>query len=281
MASDTLIYFLCFGSRVYAEMTALCIRSLRSAGRYTGDIVVLTDGSFTSHAAGVRAIAVGAIDDVVAIKLFKSTAPLWHDPTGYARVAVMDIDMLAVADVAPLFEGDDDRVRGMVEEPFNTMLADPCGGALVRLDERAEASRRWGINTGFLCTSGRAFATTMAAWRVAVGEQRELANYWADQPYFNLLVLRGAIAFDAFPRGWIDMPPMYRWFRGDYVAHPDTRLLHLCGHDKHECLAQMRAGMAALEAGLPIGELGARVDAARSWRGRARVAVRAAVRRIR
>ncbi len=277
----TLIYLLSFGSRLYADMTALCIRSLRTAGRYTGDIAVLTDGSFVARGADVSAIRVGAPRGGVAIKCAKSLAPLWLDPGGHDRVAVMDTDMIAVADVAPLLAGDDDRVRGMVEEPFNTMLAPSCGGALLALHERAAASTRWGINTGFLCTSGRAFATAMARWRLAVGAQYELVNEWADQPYFNALVLRGEVEFEALPRGWIDMPPMYRWFRGDYVPHPDTRILHLCGHDKHEGLAQMRAGIAAIEAGLPIAEVGARAHAARSWRSQARDAARKALGRVR
>jgi hypothetical protein len=280
----TLIYLLSFGPRVYAEMTALCIRSLRGAGRYTGDIAVLTDGSFVPRDrgdAGVRAIDVGAVGDPFAIKCLKTAAALWLDPRDYDRAVVMDTDMIAVGDVAPLLAGDDDRVRGMEEEPFNTMLAESCGGGLLALDERAAASRRWGINTGFLCTSGRAFAAMLARWRHAIGAQRELANYWADQPYFNRLVLRGELDFVAYPRGWIDMPPMYRWFRGDYAAHPDTRILHLCGNDKHTNVAQMRAGVAASQAGLPIGEVGARVHAARSWRALARDAVRTFARRIR
>jgi hypothetical protein len=280
----TLVYLLCFGPRVYAEMTALCIRSLRGAGRYAGDIAVLGDGNFAARDRGdpgVRVVDVGSIGNPFAVKCFKTTAALWVDPCGYDRAVVMDTDMIAVGDIAPLFAGDDDRVHGAEEEPFNTMLAESCGGALLALDERPAASRRWGINTGFVCTSGRAFAPTLARWRLAIGAQRELANYWADQPYFNRLVLRGELDFVAYPRGWIDMPPMYRWFRGAYTAHPDSRILHLCGNDNRARIAQMRAGVAASEAGLPIEEVGRRVEAARSWRGLARDAVEAVARRLR
>ncbi|MFF4948671.1 hypothetical protein [Streptomyces chattanoogensis] len=43
-----LIYLLSFGREVYHRMTDICIASLRGPGRFSGDILVVTDGSYVT-----------------------------------------------------------------------------------------------------------------------------------------------------------------------------------------------------------------------------------------
>jgi hypothetical protein len=255
-----LIYLLSFGEPIYARMTALCVHSLRKWGRFRDEIKVFTDGSYRpAPGSDVEACNVGPLTGDLAIKSLKSFIAPAIDAGRYAQIAVMDSDMVAVGDVNELLHTGGPGIQGMREYPFNSMLADSCGGRLLTLPERVRASREWGINTGFLAMDARRFHGNMRAWTRAIRKDAAKANYWADQPYFNALVLRGRLSFRALPRYWIDMPPMYAWFNGRFQLKRATRLLHACGRRKEISLAQMEAVVDGLEAQRSRDEISASV----------------------
>jgi hypothetical protein len=255
MSTRDLIYLLCFGDDSYRRMTELCIESLRVWGRFEGDILVFTDGSYRRPPPGVDVIEVPPLDDQFAIKSFKPFASRMIPSERYAHVAVMDADMVAVDDVSGLLPAPDRAIVGMVEYPFNSMLADSCGGALLHLEERPRASRTWGINTGFLSMSGSHVHENMRVWREEIERDAPRGNHWADQPYLNVLVFRGRLAFRRLPRHAIDMPPMYRWFNGDFRLRASTRLLHLCVGRNEVTVSLMSEIVRALRAGCGRGRV--------------------------
>ena len=57
--ADALVYTLCFGKPVYAQMTEVCVRSLRRWGGFEGEIVIVTDGSYRAASSDVSVIDVG------------------------------------------------------------------------------------------------------------------------------------------------------------------------------------------------------------------------------
>lgn len=254
--ADALVYTLCFGKPVYAQMTDVCVRSLRRWGGFEGDIVVVTDGSYRARSSDVRVVDVGGSWVPIDVQLFKGSAAAHVGAEKYECAALMDTDMVAIDDVSPLFRSDGETVFGSDEFPFNSMLADSCGGRLLELEERPLAFATWGINSGFLCTAGPNLRRVMDRWAHLIGSDLARARRNADQPFFNRLVLRGEVRFEALPRHLIDMPPMYPWHGGEYQLHPETRLLHFCGDWKEVCVRQMQTVAAALDEGLTRYELG-------------------------
>jgi hypothetical protein len=246
--SDTLIYLISLGGPAYAAMTDLCIRSLRTWGRYDADIQVLTDGSWRPGALRAEVVRVPPLHDPQEIKLSKAILSRYVDHGRYRRILYMDTDMLAVADVTPLFDIADDAVSGMIEEPFTTMLNPSCGGDILHPGETDEAGRSWGINAGLLCMSAELFPEVMRLWLGSVQEPPNAKNYWADQPFLNRMVLRGHVRFEPYPRYWVEMPAMYEWFGGDFHLRREQRILHFAGDRVFFRVYQMRRVSAALDA---------------------------------
>jgi len=288
-ATSNLIYLLCFGDSEYRRMTELCIESLRGPGRFSGDIMVFTDGCYITSRPDVivydashiieryvetiqdtvesTAVSQGAVDNSVAwhehqmdaaaairkaaIKALKPELAFVIDHTRYARIAVMDTDMLAIDDVNPFFDVVADGVVGILEGQLgNTMLSESCGGALVRPDELAEAGARTGICVGFLCATPKVFQYSMTQWSQAIRTDAQRLNFWADQPYFNVLVLRNQIPFQPLPDMWIDNPPQYVLHGvGHFALHDETKLFHFWWFEKEIAIAQMESLLAAIRDG--------------------------------
>jgi hypothetical protein len=132
------------------------------------------------------------------------------------------------------------------------MLSPSCGGDLITLDERPKASRMWGVNSGFLRFPARQFHRVMKLWHAELTgpdaiRDRPVKHF--DQPFLNRLVLRERISFEPYPNLWIDMPPMYVGFRGDFALHASTKLLHFCWPHKESCRDHMSAVLESLRRG--------------------------------
>jgi hypothetical protein len=244
-----LVYLVCFGGDAYREMAELCIDSLRTWGRYEGDILVFTDGSFRAAGQGVGVVEVGRLGSQSQVKSFKPYAARFIQGEDYEQVALIDADMVAVDDVNGLLCASGRTIVGTSEYPFNSMLSESCGGGMLCLEERPRASRRWGVNTGFLSVAGPHLNETMGRWYDEMERDAGRGNQWADQPYFNVLVLRGALTFEPLPRYAIDAPVMYRWFNGEFRLRRSTRLLHLCGESREHSLSLMRQVVGAMRTG--------------------------------
>lgn len=246
----TLIYLASLGSPVYRRMTELCIHSLREVGGYSGPILVFTNNGYMPQGAGIEAIRIPPGLDLARMQGFKAAAAPAVPAEKYDRILWLDCDMLAVDAVSPLFSGSGEHVRGMVEAPWTRMSDDACGDCLTPA-ERRRAGTRWGINTGLLCVPSRSYREYMRLWSEEIEIRRDRLTHWPDQTPFNALVLNRRIPFRAYPRGWIEMPPMYFWKGGRLRVTAATRILHFCWAQKRHVVEEMRVFLDALGAGEP------------------------------
>lgn len=286
-----LIYLLCFGGPVYARMTELCVESLRRPGGFSGDILVFSDGSFTSDrtdtiicdvsnmieinvqriraASEMVATSRGSADasfsrwltgedeaeDVIrkmAYKALKPEVAAIVDHARYDKIAYLDTDMIAIGDVDSLLRVSDFGVSAIEERQIgSSMLNESCGQLLLRPDEMAQARETVGICTGFICAKSTVFKQSMMLWLKAIQADQKRLNYWSDQPYFNVLVLRGKIPFEPLPETWVDNPPQYVLLHDveDFHLRDDTKLLHFWWYDKGISLIQMELLNKALMGG--------------------------------
>jgi len=236
-----LVYLVCAGDPAYAELARLSVASLRGAGRFLGDVAVLTDGIF-ARGAGADAVRAGAAGDGLAARRLKLGAWRHLDASRYDRILYLDCDVVAVADVGPLFAFEPASVCAGDEYPFNRMSSPSVGGTL-RWWERLRHWRAWGVNAGAVCFPADAFRATLELWAAEMERCLPRLHRWIDQPPLNALVVRGRIPFRAYPRRWIELPPLYEFLGNGrpFALDPATKLLHICGYpDKAETAARMR-----------------------------------------
>ena len=220
-------------------MTELCVQSLRDPGRFSGPIVVFTDNGYRPAEPHVRVISIPQRRDHFERLSFKPNAAEYLDVERYDKILFLDVDIVAIGDVNPLFDYADGSIRGMEESPWTRMDGPSCGATLTE-EERRLARDRWGINTGLLCTPCGRFREYMRLWQNEIRRGREkVENHFVDQPPFNALVFRKELPFRPYPRELIDMPPMYTWFGGQFELDPETRLLHVCWTEKERALREM------------------------------------------
>lgn len=284
-----LVYLPCFGDPIYRQMAELCVESLRSGG-FSGDIIVFSDGSFATDRSDVTVCHVPhtveeSIKDIRAELKFgaivgqDTDAPIsqWHasqqktedairkiaykackpglaslvDYARYDRIACMDTDMLALGNVDTLLQVADSGVSAIEERHLgSSMLSESCGKLLLQPGELAKARETAGICTGFVCAKSQVFKQSMELWLTAIQADRQRLNYWSDQPYFNVLVLRGQIPFEPLPDTWIDNPPQYTLLEtGTFHLQDETKLLHFWWDDKEISLTQMELLSEAIRAG--------------------------------
>jgi len=240
----TLVYLACFRDPVYVEATRLCIASLRGAGRYDGEIAVLSDGSFPEGTEGVTVHRLPETKDAFGIRSSKLGAARVLDATRYDRILWIDSDVIAIDDVAPLFSFVRKGLAAGDERPFNTLRVESVGGCLTRW-ERLRHRFRWGINAGVFCVEASLLGKYLDLWQAEVERCRARLHRWVDQPPLNAMIVRKQIEFTPYPPGWIELPLLYEFLgRGlKFRRQPQTKLLHYCGHpDKQEMLLRMQKG---------------------------------------
>lgn len=242
--SKQLIFMVCFGDAVYKQMATNCIQSLVSPGNFGGDIVVLTDNSTWDFGSRAKTIAVNLPPDILEIKKFKTQAAKHINLKEYDKVLGMDIDMVAIRDVSPLFDFDDKALHVMEEYPHIRMNAESCGGKL-SFRNRLLGAFYWGKNSGLFCAKSDSFERYMQIWDRAIAQKRKLLRKWKDQPVLNYLILRGDIPCIVYPREYILMPNMFGWFGGEVKITKNTIILHHCEANKHIALENLQRALAA------------------------------------
>lgn len=235
-----LIYLCCFGDSTFKTLTDLCVRSLRESGKFHGQVIIFTNNGYQAPDLEVESIPVPGILDLFDIRAFKAAAAEYIEEARYDNIMSMDSDMIAIEDINPLFDYCGDSICAMEETPWTEMNGPSCGTCLTPR-ERILAWGRWGINAGLLCSPAHLFRGYMDMWLNEMRIQRERLRTWINQPPINALVLRRKLRFKAFPREWIDMPPMYSWFGGTFKITPETRILHFCWTDKQQSIRDMQA----------------------------------------
>jgi hypothetical protein len=241
-----LIYLCSFGPAVYSEMARLCVRSLRRFGRYAGPIIVFTNNGFRGSDNKTQVVEIPDRLSHFATRTFKAKARQYIDGSKHNVVMSIDTDMLAVRDINPLLTYRHERTCGMREIPW-TRMSDRSCNACLRQTERRLARSRWGINGGLLCTPGHLYERYMRAWEAECVNHRHRLRTWVNQPALNALILRRDIQFTAYPRRWIEMPPLYHLRQRDARIQPSTRILHFCWPSKTLSLIEMESAWIRLQ----------------------------------
>jgi hypothetical protein len=232
------IYLCSLGPSFFKDMTYLCVTSLRRLGRYAGLIIVFTNNGYMAQDEDVHVVPISPALTLFDIREFKASARRYIDGRKFDAVVSMDTDMIAIRDIRPLLVYSGTRICGMQESPWTRMSDVSCSTCLTTRERRV-ARRRWGINAGLLCTPGTLYEEYMELWEAEIRANRDRLKIWINQPPFNALVLRGQVRFKAYPRRWIEMPPLYHLRNRIPRITADTRILHYCWQAKRLSLLEM------------------------------------------
>lgn len=210
-----------------------CVESLRGAGCFDGDIAIITDPAserLLASAVPTASLLVGDPErlwnpehnriPIQRFQMARLSAPELIDLEAYDTVMYLDVDILAIGDVRPLFDGVEEFRYAREFAP----MSGPAYSGTLTDDEMADARFRRGINSGTFVVPAAQVCDVFEHWRTGLNRSPDQLCY--DQPILNALVLRRQI--DAAP-----MPPHAVAFPllANFGAHVsgDTVLLHYCG----------------------------------------------------
>jgi hypothetical protein len=235
-----LIYFF-VRANDYRQMLVECIKSLRGAGGYRGDILVFAEticplmnglanspGVMVQHATWMRDAPI-MLDRITAAQHI----PL---PQCYRTITLLDSDILAVGDISPLLD-DENAVRYM-EEPWQIYgelkPGHPTDMYLSAMTpaERASVTGLHPINVGHITWPGHLHVGLISAWIATIAATPDV--WGRDQATFNAIIRRGLVY--SRPYGVLDvanatMTPEKAWCQ--------YRLVHFAGYGNR--LQKMRA----------------------------------------
>lgn len=194
-----LIYFF-VRAHEYRLMLVECIKSLRGPGKFTGDILVFTE----SLCPIMSALAACGVEVLVAD--WMRTSPIMLDrvvaaqhirfPQRYRTITLLDSDILAFNDIAPLIS-DENHVRFM-EEPWQTYGQLAAGHptdmylSAMSADERVRCASKNPINVGHVTWPGHTHRELLAAWLATLAGSPQV--WGADQASFNAIIRRDLFA---------------------------------------------------------------------------------------
>jgi hypothetical protein len=175
----------------FKEMAAHCVRSLRGIGQFDGEILVVTP-AMDDHLRGISNIATVLIHSFQThIMMDRLFAMDLIDASRYRSMLALDADILAMRDVAPLFDSDDEVLY--MEEYWQTIADRPLGDTMythgMSRDERQRFSACRPINVGHYTIAGSIFADVRRIYHNLVDASGELV-FGSDQAAFNLMIRR-------------------------------------------------------------------------------------------
>lgn len=234
MARD-LVYLVVIGTVEprFVQAVELCVTSLRTWGRYSGEVAVVTDHpeamprAVRAEARMVRVDEREIRDDAHVRNDYERYFVgrlLVHrvvDVTAYDRVMYIDCDILAIRNVAPLLDGLDCFRYSREFQPMSAPMYNEC----LSDTELAEARWRRGINSGVFAAPGDYLGECLDRWKALLDTRPQSQSY--EQAALNALVLRGLIRARPLPAFSVGYPVL-----ADFSEHlrPQTCLLHYCGN---------------------------------------------------
>ncbi len=220
----SLIYITVSRTPVYREMLCLLVKSLRGAGRYTGEIQVmcnLIDDSLSP----IKDLATLRICEMnCGVKDERMEGLSFIDPTAYDVVLNLDCDIVALNPIAPLF----DCVSEMrwFDEPWGYL------GNIEQMytyyfpeDERRRYAWCHTVNAGHFCVSADHVRPLYDAWKRTLLSKPHVEVPGSDQAALNALIRRGLIPGRPFDRGVIcnaTQTPEAAW--------RDSAIVHFAGY---------------------------------------------------
>lgn len=227
-----LIYITVSRTDIYREMCCLCVQSLRAAGRYRGEIQVMCN-LIDERLAPIADLARLRICDMNCdVKDERMEGLSFIDGNQYDAVLNLDCDIMALQDIAPLFEG----VEGVrwFDEPWG-YLGTYEQMYTYYLTEAEMRRYAWchTINVGHFGVSGTWLSRLYLAWkRMLLSKDHIMTG--VDQAAFNAVLRRGIIPGRPFDRGLIcnaSKTPEARW--------RESAIIHFAGYGEQR-MAKMR-----------------------------------------
>lgn len=206
------------------QMAQTWVRSLREAACYSGDIMLLTNRQIEITGCHTELIDVPATSS---LKRTTDKVLLWdkvpyHD---YDSVMFMDLDMVAVADISPMFATDTMRVA---PSNHSTLWDFHVGRLLPKIEVKV---RSWlrpdivssGISSCLFSLSSKEFPLVMSRWQHTIltmsrGLTDADKKYFGDQSYLNCLYFRRKVEVCPYERHEVQ--------HNNHVIGPGTRVLH-------------------------------------------------------
>jgi glycosyltransferase involved in cell wall biosynthesis len=228
----------------FATMARWCVESLRRWGRFDGDIAILTDDD--------SAVLLGDLDDQAHVVVV-DTGLLWEsthdrkrserfqmarlnvhraiDLTAYDTVMYLDVDMLAIRDIRPLFEHVTEFRYAREFQP----MSGPGSNDSLTDAELDEARWRRAINSGTYVAPAAELEHCLAVWRAELDRSPAGGTY--DQPALNAVILRNGFASAPMGSSSVGFPLMAN-VPGHFGDH--TVLLHYAGNTDNAVFAMER-----------------------------------------
>lgn len=249
-----LVYYTVFGGDTFYDNLRLSIDSLHDFGRYTGDILVFSDRTFTYRGARNIVLPLADVAESVAIRI---TCYRYFDFAAYDKVLFLDADILVCRPIAPLLNHPETFTYFPQDDRYFTT------GIIDALYFGADLWRRnwWKhpLNAGQFVLNGDRFAAFMHDWETVCERfahrrvftlNQSFKKIWRDQVAFNFLVRaantrgmeRKGIVY--YPTHWLALRPVPL---SRHALFPDRHILwHFSGIPAPIATREMRKRLQAL-----------------------------------
>lgn len=222
--SNTLVYSIAVGDECW-NMAKLMVHSLRTFGKFTGDIRIYSDrGEAMIGADVVRCPDLLALPNPM---FGKSAIGRNLHCSQYDRVVWMDADIVTIRPVQGAFNSIGLRA------PAESLIRDEWGISHFSLPEHPCPLGTLGVNAGLIVGDSKEWNSMCATWWSTLMDVRgwERHPQFYDQEVFNHLIRHGAIRLEAFPLG-----VMHFMVHGAADVGPETVFIHARAPIKFETM---------------------------------------------
>jgi len=212
-------------SAIYKQMLNTCVESLRTKGKFFGDIVVLKNTEENllkpTYADYVHEFCVSGEESFgfgnhelarAKGKHFKFILHHFIDCSKYDNILYLDIDIIAIRNINRMFCSEGNKLMYAVEEA--SMSSDSFNHFL---DEESmqKAALLKGVNSGTFCIPGAKYELFSETWKQHLSLPVINPGYEWDQPALNVLVLRNEFPCEAYHHQTVYFPLLYSHNYGD------------------------------------------------------------------
>ena len=229
----SLIYATVSRTPIYRQMLCLMVRSLRAAGKYSGDIYIMCN-LIDEHLIPIQdLVTFRLVNPQCGVKDERMEGLAYIDPTGYDVILNLDCDIMVLRDIAPVL----DCIQELryFDEPWG-YLGKPCTMYTYYFTPEEALRYAWchTINVGHFAVSGQLMWPLYRAWKRTLLSKTHETIAGSDQAAFNALIRRGLLPSRPFDRGIIcnaSQTPKEDW--------RDAAVIHFAGYG-NERLEMMR-----------------------------------------
>lgn len=216
-------------SDVFEAMTNVCIRTIRNAGQYDGDIILITDKPYLYDDNNLIDYTVTPVKECQTygdVMLHKFMMSQLINENNYDSILYLDTDIVAINDINPLFKLPNDNILFAEEFPINFIT----NIDFLTEEEREEAKGIPRINAGTFVCDGNVYHDYMERMEYTVRDHIKQGLDPADQLPITAMILRDKLEYDNIPHGWVEFPLAAKTVGPPPVITKDTKLLHFIGH---------------------------------------------------